>query len=290
MGYWDGIFSDASKAIEWASSWMPDDVLVAGVPVPREALAQTAFGTPYSIPGLLLKAGVALQQSGANQAQISAAVNGITGIASAAGPGGITIGVPANMAQLIIPNVYRCAIEMVAGGRAIVNVIHVEGSSSGQQAAAAAAVLAAWKVANGPLSKLSSLVAMTEVSAMDLSSSSGGITVLADTTAGGQSSTNALATRGACALIKWNGGTRSRTSRGRLYYGPIMETNIDADGASIAAASNTIFSTAFTNFRSSLTAANFTLGVASRLSSTFTSVGSHTVETTIATQRRRIRS
>jgi hypothetical protein len=43
------------------------------------------------------------------------------------------------------------------------------------------------------------------------------------------------ATRAAAAIIKLNGGTRSRSTRGRIYYGPIMENDINADGATLTA-------------------------------------------------------
>lgn len=290
MGYWDNVFADQYAALNWAAQWLPEWVNVGNVPISREEVAQTAFGTPYSLQGVILKTMVGLQQAGANQAQIAVATQGLTDIASSSGKTGIQIGVPGNMAQLIIANAYRCAIQMVCGGRDVINVVHVEGSAPGQEAAAAAAVLAAWKVATGPLTQLSNYISMVEVQAMDLSSASGGIYAIADTTTGGIAASQTLATRAASALIKWNGGTRSRSSRGRLYYGPLRESNVQIDGATLESAAVTAFGTAFTAFRNSLSAAGFPLQVASRLTSSCTSVTSQTVESTIATQRRRIRS
>jgi hypothetical protein len=150
-------------------------------------------------------------------------------------------------------------------------------------------VLAAWKVATGPLSRLSSLVAMTGVRAVDISSGSGAIVTVNDTTAGGVASTNSLATRGACALVQFNGGTRSRSSRGRLYFGPIMETDINVDGATVGGATVANLGTAFTAFRNSLNGSGYPLNVLSRKLSQAFPVTSQTVETIIATQRRRIR-
>jgi hypothetical protein len=130
---------------------------------------------------------------------------------------------------------------------------------------------------------------MVNIHAVDIGSSSGAIVDLADTTAGGATTTNSLATRGACALVRWNGSTRNRSSRGRLYFGPIMEANINSDGATLASTYQTQFTTAFTNFRNSLNTAGYGLVVLSRKESLSHAVTSHAVESTIATQRRRIR-
>jgi hypothetical protein len=192
------------------------------------------------------------------------------------------------MTQLVIPNCFQVTIQMTAGGHAVENVVGVQ-NAGGTAAGAAAAVLAAWKVASGPLSQLSSLVAMVGVRAVDIGSTNGAIVFVADTTLGGKTTTNALATRGACALLQWNGGTRSRSSRGRLYYGPIMEQDIQNDGATLVVLNQGNFSTAFSNFRTSLSGGGYPLVVLSRTLSTAFAVSAHAVESTIATQRRRIR-
>ena len=191
---------------------------------------------------------------------------------------------------LIIPNTYRVAIRMVAGGKSITNVIGVTGASGGLEASAAAAVLAAWKVAAGPLARLSSLISMGDVTAVDLSSTTGGIAIVADTTAGGVTATNSLSTRAAASLVTWNSGTRSRSARGRLYFGPLMEQDLNTDGATLVSGNQTSMGTAFTNFRSSLAGAGFPLVVISQKLASTTVVTSQAVQSTIATQRRRLRS
>jgi len=155
-------------------------------------------------------------------------------------------------------------------------------------AAAAAAVKAAWEVASGPLANMSNLISMVNYHAVDIGSTGGTITDLASSATGGLS-TATLSTRAACALIKWNGSNRSRSTRGRLYFGPIREADIDPDGATVSSAIRTTFSTAFTNFRTSLSSAGYPLVVLSRKTSTATVVTQHAVETLVATQRRRIR-
>jgi hypothetical protein len=191
---------------------------------------------------------------------------------------------------LVIPNVYRCSIQMTAGGRQVVNVVGLHGTSAGQQAAAANALKAAWETTSGPLHFLSSLVTANLYTAMDLSSTTGGIAQTSSTTTGGISATNSFSTRAASALVKWNGASRSLSTRGRLYFGPIMETDVNPDGGTLVSGSVNTFNSAFQAFRNSLTSAGFTLCVISRKLATATDVSNHTVEGVIATQRRRIRS
>lgn len=289
-GYWDFLAPDLTTFREIVTPTLPEFVYVLGVPVQRDVLVIEAWTAPFSGAGIALRAIYFGQLATAVQPAAEAAWDAVNKAVLASPGQSITLKGPSNVAALVIANVYRCSIRMISGGKDIVNVVHVEGTTTGQQAAAAAAVLAAWKVANGPLSQLSNLVAMQDVTAMDLSSVNGGISVVTDTTVGGLSVSPALATRGACALIKVNGGTRSRSTRGRIYYGPIREADINSDGATLGGTFKTAADTAFAAFKTSLTGASFTPGVASRKTSSFTSAGTYVSETTIATQRRRIRS
>lgn len=191
------------------------------------------------------------------------------------------------MTALVIPDCFQVSIQMVAGAHLVENVIGVQ-NSAGSSAGAAAAVKTAWEVASGPMQNMSNLIAVTNYHAVDIRSSTGTITDLASTAVGGLS-TATLSTRAACALIKWNGSNRSRSTRGRLYFGPIREADIDPDGATVSASIRTSMSTAFTNFRNSLSTSGYPLVVLSRKTSTATPVTQHAVETLLATQRRRIR-
>jgi hypothetical protein len=69
-----------------------------------------------------------------------------------------------------------------------------------------------------------------------------------------------------------------------------MEVNIDTTGRTLIPGSATAYQTAFTNFRNSLDTSGYPLVVVSRKNNSATTVTSHAVESTIATQRRRIRS
>jgi hypothetical protein len=290
VGFWDFIAPDFESFHATLQPILPELIWIGPIPLQRDLVIAEAWTAPFSGAGLAMRVYYELNKSGGTRSQGDSVQNGISQQVGASPTKTITLHGATIMGQLVIANVYRVAIRMIAGGKDIINVVHLEGTASGQESAAAAASLAAWKVASGPLSKLSSLVALADITAMDLSSTNGGIAIVTDTTAGGISSTNSLATRAACAIIKLNGGTRSRSTRGRIYFGPILEADINADGATLSSGALTVFGTAFTNFKNSLAGANFTLGVASRKLSTFTSAGSVAVETTIATQRRRIRS
>jgi hypothetical protein len=191
------------------------------------------------------------------------------------------------VAGLVIANCFQVSIQFTDSGHAMENVIGVE-NASGTAAGAAAAVKAAWEIASGPHSLRSSSTTMVNYHAVDISSLSGTIADLASTTAGGAGA-GPLSTRAASALIKWNGSSRARSTRGRMYTGPLREAEINNDGATVASAAITALNTAFTNFRNSLGTAGYPLVVLSRQTSTATIVTQHSVESTIATQRRRIR-
>lgn len=189
--------------------------------------------------------------------------------------------------QLIVPDTALVSIEMSSGGQPVVNVVGVD-LNGGTVLNATTAVKTAWEMALGPLTKLTSATTMVNYHGMDLSSSTGAIVDVASATAGGGGA-GAKATNAACALVKWNGGTRSKSSRGRLYFGPLQESDVNTDGRTILATPLGLISNAFNNFKSSLNTAGFPLVVVSRKLSEATPVVSLTVETVIATQRRRIR-
>lgn len=191
------------------------------------------------------------------------------------------------MAALVIPDAFQVSINAVCSTQDVVNVIGVE-NAAGDAAGAAAAVRTAWKVATGPLTLMPPIYALTHFRAMDLSSPTGDIAEVADATVGGGAS-SVLATMGACALVKWNGGTRSRSTRGRMYFGPLTEGNVNSDGRTLASTYVTALTTAMNAFRNSLNTSGYPLVVLSRTLSIASPVTSLSVENVIATQRRRIR-
>lgn len=282
--YWDQTFGIASfEEFQSAVGKYVDGIGVFGFQPPTELVEQLAYNSPYAgLGGYLAARLAAAGYVGTDNEQSTSQVAGSL-VPLFIG----TIQQETSMAALVVPNCFQVAIQMTAGGHVLENVVGVE-NSSGTASGAAAAVKAAWEVASGPLTRLSSGVAVTNYHAVDIGSTTGAIVDLASTATGSSGSTS-FSTRAACALVKWNGTNRSRSTRGRLYLGPIGEADINSDGATLVTASRTATITAFTNFRNSLAAAGYPLVVLSRKDSSATLVSSHDVETTIATQRRRLR-
>lgn len=186
---------------------------------------------------------------------------------------------------LVIPDTFLVAIKGQSGGQDIVNVIGVKGPSD-TAISMATSVLGAWKTAGGPLSKLTTAYQMIEVRAMDLSSTSGDVYAVADTTAGTLSPP--IATNAACALVTYGSGTRAKSERGRMYFGPLRESDINSDGRTLT--SPGVFTTAFQAFRTALEASlSRKWVVISRKNSSTTEIASINTQSVIATQRRRIR-
>lgn len=273
-------YTDASHLFTAASAVMTDPVSVNGTLYPLSLMAHDVYELAWDTtpPGFL-----------------QAFLQGLSGNSPAAFSAqwpvqnqNLTIGGYYAMTVLVIPNVYRCSIEMALGGRQVINVIGVQGSAAGQQATVAAALKTAWEAAAGPLKNLPTGVTMTGYNVMDLSTTTGGITLLASNTAGGVAVNPG--TRAAAALVRWNGGSRARSTRGRLYFGPLPLSYIQTDGASMTATGLTNVGAAFTAFQASLLGSGFPLVVISRKFATATAVTSQAVEQTIGTQRRRIRS
>ena len=180
------------------------------------------------------------------------------------------------------------SIQATSGGRAVDNVIGVRGTASGQEAAAAAAVKAAWEATGGPCKARTNQYVMAQYYVTDLSSTTGGIATLTSSTTG--AIIGSLSTNAACALVKTNGTNRSRSTRGRLYAGPLAESEINADGRTLQSGTVTTLQAAFTQFKTALASANYPWVVISPTLGSATLVSAISVEGTIATQRRRIRS
>lgn len=267
----------------WGPSWLGYS------PTNNQASELQAYQDPFGALGLYAQTIVsAYFISGGDVPKVHAAGDAGNKYIGAAGTatGQIQVG---TVAGLVVPGCFQGVIHAQAGGQDVVNVVGLQ-NGGGTAAGAAAALQTAWKVTAGPLSQLSSLYQLVEFRAMDIGSTNGAIASISDTTLGSITTSNSLATAGACSLVKWNGGTRSASSRGRMYYGPIMEQNINPDGRTLASGSQTNHNTAFNNFRASLSASGYPLVVLSRKLSQAFPVTSSTVESQIATQRRRIRA
>lgn len=276
-------FEDYDEFAEAVTPYFETMTPIDPLGIVLEANIRLAAANPSSAPGLAAAAYLTTssydgQPSRPFMQTVADAVNAAFGQSS---------GLEPPMVSLLIPDCFQVNIDATSGGQVVTNVIGVK-NPTGTAAGAAAAVRAAWKTTSGPLTYLPAQYTLVRFKAVDIGDPNGDIVEVADTTAGGVGSV-ALSTNAACALVKWNGGTRSRSSRGRLYYGPLSENAINSDGRTITTAALTQFNTAFNNFRSSLTTAGYPLVVLSRQEQASYDVSTSAVETVIATQRRRIR-
>ena len=188
------------------------------------------------------------------------------------------------MAQLVIPDCYLVSIKGTSGGQPVNNVIGVRAPGN-TAISVATAVKGAWKVANGPMSKLPTAYTFSEVTAMYIGSVDGDVYTTSDGTAG--TVAQQLSTNGACALITFGNGTRNKSARGRMYFGPMVEGNINTDGRTLANPQQ--YTDAITAFRTALEVNNRKWVILSRKYSTATDITSIATQSIIATQRRRVR-
>lgn len=193
------------------------------------------------------------------------------------------------MATLVIPNCVQVAIEMVCSGQPVVNVLHFQYINGTEKLPAAdlVAVKNEWEKAAGPLKTRPTLVTMVGYKYTDLSSPTGATTYLASQTGGGV--IGPLSTMASAALVKMGGGTRSRSGSGRLYHGPLAESDVNTDGRTLATASLTNIQTAYNTFRGNLGLLGLELVVASRKNLSTSPATNISVSPIIATQRRRLR-
>jgi hypothetical protein len=192
------------------------------------------------------------------------------------------------MATLVIPQTMQIAIEMTCSGQPVWNVLHFKDTGTfGVPSVVLANVKTAWEKAAGPLKIKSSSVTMVGYHYTDLRSTTGAVAFLGSTTAGGVA--GGLSTMASTALIKLSTGTRSRSQQGRLYHGPLLETQINTDGRTLDSTHATALATAYNGFISDLNVGTFYWAIASRKLLTSTPITSVGVASVIATQRRRLR-
>lgn len=193
-----------------------------------------------------------------------------------------------DMTTLVIPNVYEVAVSATNGSRPNVNVFHVMGGSSGQQASVANTVAAHWLTvgASGVSLRFAPDLVGQQVKVTDLSTVDGGIATAALSSSG---SGTAAASQQAAALVTYSANTRSRSSHGRMYLGGLASDAINDDGATITSAAQADIESWFGDLTGALSDAGFQFGVASRTLATFYAMNAYSVDATLATQRRRVR-
>jgi len=242
----------------------------------------SAYAAPWSGAGLAIQSGFALEGYSGVAKTSGTAVQQLLNQGAAINQGDTSMG------TLVIADCFQVSLQAEVAGHVVENVIGLK-NASGSAADAAAAVKTAWEQSGGPLELLRTDVVMTNYHAVDIGSPTGAIADLASTTAG-SSASGALSTRASCALVAWNGSSRSRSTRGRMYIGPLNGNNLQGDGATLNTTFASDLSDAVQAMRDSLTFLGYPLQVLSRTLSIATPVTAHAVEATCATQRRRLRS
>lgn len=187
---------------------------------------------------------------------------------------------------IIINSTYIVAIEAECSGQPVVNVIGIRSPFS-NAAEVGEAVKAQWEAAGGPLSKRSTFLVMKDYRVTDISSPIGPVVSTFSSKAGG--ATGQLSTMGASALISYSGGSRSRSSSGRMYHGPLSENDVNTDGRTLPPLTISGLSVCYQTFKASLASEGYEWVVISRKLSQAFPVGIPVCQSVIATQRRRIR-
>jgi len=192
------------------------------------------------------------------------------------------------MATLVIPNTYQVAIEMSCSGQPVWNVLHFNyGGGFVTPSDELTRIKNAWEVANGPLKLRPAGVTMVGYHFTNLASPTGAVAFLGSSTAG--AGVSGISTMASSALLKLGTGTRSRSQQGRMYHGPLLESQINTDGRTVDPTFLTAINLAYNTFKSSVNVGGVSWAVASRKLLSSTPIGTVSTAGVIATQRRRLR-
>lgn len=192
---------------------------------------------------------------------------------------------------LVIPGAFLVTLRGSANGKTVDNVIGVTnpGTPVATPASIGTIVGDAWKDNSGPMGELTPAYSFLGVHVVDLNSTTGGVADVGYSVSGGKSPGD-LATMASCALIKYNGGTRQRRGNGRMYIGPLLESQINSDGRTLNSTTQTSWATKFAHFNAALGTGGLAWVVLSRKYSSHSDpIQTIAVDGTIASQRRRLR-
>jgi hypothetical protein len=278
---WEDHFGITSEAqfIEECSPWWPKSVgYIAHLD--REQMLRLAYkgGVINPLSSIAFTGLMAEKKLGSLETQTRDALEGAS------------IGVVEGwrtLAPLVIPGVARVAIIGAAGAQPVINVIGVRLPSGRTVQQAVNSVKAAWEATPSPLTQISQQYQVLRYEGTDLSSLDAPVAE-ATGSGGGRVAADA-STAGACYLVKFSGGTRSRSANGRMYLGPMAETTINADGRTVAGGFRDGLIFDMTTFKDRLNTDGNPLCVISSKFAKAVDVTGVTVDPIIATQRRRIR-
>lgn len=296
MGFWDFVAPDVESFKETLQPWVPYAVTLGRVTISADQLLDLAYLAPASAAGLAAR--VAYSYLGAPGGTPQDSQNAMNQLMDNLARGGSTTPVPGSpgndlsgglgLAPIVVPNAYAATVYATVGGHPILNTFHCTGAGGGHEVAVATALQAAWKVASGPITCFDNKYSLAQFEAIDLTSTSGGIWRIIDITQGTRSVAE-IAGRQTSALFSFNGQTRNRSQRGRSYFGPLYESDLGPDGASLSATCVSRSTAAMTNFRASMNGAGYPIVVLSRKLLTTYPITLQVLQPIQATQRRRLR-
>lgn len=188
---------------------------------------------------------------------------------------------------VVIGSTAQVGIEMTCSGQKVFNVIGVHMPGPYLITDVLAAVKSAWEVSTGPLYRHPTSVQMVGYHGTDLSSTTGAVAFLGSSASGAVAGDVSLMS--ASALVKLASGTRARRANGRLFHGPLAESQVNSDGRTLASSFITDATTAYANFRNAMATANMPWVIISRKYSSTADVSSIGVRSIASSQDRRLR-
>jgi len=296
MGFWDFVAPDLEEFKDTLMPYVPMSITLGKVTISADQMLDLAWSTPASAAGLAARVAYSYLGSPGGTPQDSAnAMNQVMDNLARGGTTTPTPGSPGNdlsgglgLAPIVVPNAYSATVYATVGGHPILNTFHCTGAGGGHEVAVATALQTAWKIATGPITCFDNKYNLVQFEAIDLTSTSGGIWRIVDTTQGTRSVAE-IAGRQTSALISFNGQTRNRSQRGRCYLGPLYESDLNSDGASLSATCLSRVAAAMTAFRTSMNSSGYPVVVLSRKLLTTYPITLQTLQPIQATQRRRLR-
>lgn len=188
---------------------------------------------------------------------------------------------------LVIPGAVKIEMIGTVGTRACVNVMGGEWLGATPTVAvlntAAAAVLSSWKTRFLPLCSDAYTVSQCRITSLDSATAPQG----ASSSPGNGTKANGAAPQ-VSQIIKLLTAIRSRSTRGRLYLPPPGEADVNSTGI-LLGQQVTDLGTAMSGHISAMSAAGMNLSVLSRKLMVSTNISGFQVQSTVATQKRRLR-
>lgn len=188
---------------------------------------------------------------------------------------------------LVIGSSCQVGIEMTCSGQKVMNVIGIHMPGPFLVPDVLAAVKTAWEASNGPLARHPNSTVMVGYHGTDLNTVDGAVGFLGSAAIGSKGTD--ISFMAACAVVKLSSGTRARSQQGRLFHGPLVESQVSPDGRTLSTDGLNDLNSAYTGFHAAMIAADMPWKVLSRKFSIGTEITNVSVGTLLGSQHRRLR-